>query len=627
MSTPSPSSPSSGHTTQELESIVVRFAGDSGDGMQVTGDRFTTESALAGNDLATLPDFPAEIRAPAGTIAGVSGFQINFGSTDIYTPGDKPDVLVAMNPAALKANIDDLKRGGVLILNEDAFTAKNLKRVSYETNPCEDEKLATEYRTYVVPITKLTKDALADSGLSSREVDRCKNFFTLGIMLWMFNRPSASTIFWLEKKFAKRPEIAEANVKVLKAGMTFAEATEVFSQHSFKIKPAALSAGSYRSLNGTTATTYGLISAARKSGLPMFFAAYPITPASEILHQLSAQKQFGVATFQAEDEIAAICAAIGAAYSGALAVTSSSGPGIALKLEAMSLAVMVELPLVIIDVQRAGPSTGMPTKTEQADLFQALYGRPGESPLCVIAASSPETAFTMSYEACRIALKYMTPVVFLSDGYIANCSQPWKIPSAKDLPAMENRIITETNNPDGNFLPYARDEKTLARPWALPGTPGLAHRVGGLEKQVDTGNVNYQPDNHQEMTRLREEKIARIAAEIPATEVHGEENGDLLVIGWGGTEGTLTKAALMAQAEGLSVSRIHLFHLNPLPSDLGDIISRFKNVLVPEINCGQLLSILRNKYLVDARGLNLVRGLPLKAEEVLDEIRKIVQPH
>ena len=552
-----------------MESVVVRFAGDSGDGIQVTGGRFTNESALAGNDIATLPDFPAEIRAPAGTLAGVSGFQIHFGSIDIYTPGDRPDVLVAMNPAALKANIDQLKPGGILILNQDSFTDKNLQKVGYSDNPCDDEKLSENYKVLVVPVTKLTRDALADSSLTQREIDRCKNFFTLGIMLWMYNRPTESTIAWMKSKFAKRPELVEANTKVLQAGLTYAEATEIFSQHCYEIKPAKLKPGTYRNIGGTTATSYGLLSAAQKSGVPMFFAAYPITPASELLHEMSKHKRLGVTTFQAEDEIAAVCAAIGSSFAGALGVTSSSGPGIALKSEAMALAVVTELPLVILDIQRAGPSTGMPTKTEQADLFQALYGRAGESPMCVLSASSPASAFLMAYEACRIALKYMTPVMLLSDGYIANCSEPWQIPEPTSLKPFELTKITENNNPDGAFLPYKRNETTLARPWAAPGTAGLSHRIGGLEKQDQTGNVNYEPDNHQLMTDLRAEKIARIAAEIPPTEIHGEPQGDLLIVGWGGTEGTLTKAVMEAQNAGLSVSRIHLQHLNPLPPDLG----------------------------------------------------------
>lgn len=607
--------------TAEAESVVIRFAGDSGDGIQVTGSRFTSESALAGNDIATFPDFPAEIRAPAGTIAGVSGFQIHFGSVDIYTPGDKADVLVAMNPAALKANIDTVRAGGTLILNEDAFTAKNFTKVGYEQNPCEDESLRDRFAVHVVPINKLTKDGLAESPLSAREVERCKNFFTLGLMLWMYGRESESTVSWLNQKFGKRPELAEATITALNAGMTYGEATETFARKI--VSPATLDPGTYRSLNGTTAMAYGLVSAAQKSQIPILFSAYPITPASELLHELARHRGRGVTALQVEDEIAAVCQAIGASYAGHLGVTSSSGPGIALKMEAISLAVVTELPLVVVDVQRAGPSTGMPTKTEQADLFQAIFGRPGETPLCVLAASSPETAFTMAYEACRIALKYMTPVMLLSDGYIANCAEPWQIPDPSKLAEFSTCKTTEHNNPGGQFLPYLRDEKTLSRPWALPGTPGLRHRIGGLEKQDKTGNVNYTPDNHQLMTELRAEKIERIAQEIPPCEIDGEESGDILVLGWGGTKGTLTKAVLCAREQGLTVSRLHLHYLNPLPADLGEVLSRFKRVLVPEINSGQLRLLLRAKYLVDAVGLNLVRGLPLRVEEVLEAIHEL----
>lgn len=612
-------------TTREIsteESVVIRFAGDSGDGIQVTGSRFTSESALAGNDIATLPDFPAEIRAPAGTIAGVSGFQIHFGSIDIYTPGDLADVLVAMNPAALKANLDTVRPAGTLILNEDAFTKKNLSRVGYEVNPCEDQSLRDRFTVHVVPISKLTKEGLADSPLSAREVERCKNFFTLGLMLWMYGREADSTIKWLNAKFGKRPELVEATIAALQAGMTYGEATEIFAQHL--VQPAALPSGTYRSLNGTMAMAYGLVSAAQKSQIPISFAAYPITPASELLHELARHQARGVTALQVEDEIAAVCQAIGASYAGHLGVTSSSGPGIALKMEALSLAVVTELPLVVLDIQRAGPSTGMPTKTEQADLLQAIFGRPGETPVCVLAASSPETSFTMAYEACRIALKYMTPVILLSDGYIANCAGPWRIPDPTKLPEFTTRITTKHNNPDGPFLPYMRDKATLARTWALPGTPGLAHRIGGLEKQDITGNVNYAPENHQLMTELRAEKVERIAQEIPPCQIDGDNSGDVLVLGWGGTEGTLTKAVLRAREQGLSVSRLHLHYLNPLPPDLGQVLSRFNHVLVPEINTGQLRMLLRAKYLVDVIGLNLVRGLPLRVEEVLQTITDIL---
>lgn len=612
--------------TEELESVVIRFAGDSGDGIQVTGSRFTSESAIAGNDIVTLPNFPAEIRAPAGTLAGVSGFQINFGSLEINTAGDVADVLVAMNPAALKANLSELRPGGILIINEDSFTEKNLARVDYQSNPVDDKALQEKFKIIVVPITRLTKDALADTDLTAREVERCKNFFTLGIVLWMFNRPHESTIEWIRSKFKKNQKYVDANIAVLKGGMAYAEATELIPS-TFSVKPAKLEAGEYRNINGTLSAAYGFIAAAQKSKLPVFFGAYPITPASDLLHELANHKRFGISTFQAEDEIAAICASIGAAFAGQLAITSSSGPGIALKTEALALAVITELPLVIVNVQRAGPSTGMPTKTEQADLFQALYGRPGETPLCVLAPSTPSTAFTCAYEACRIALKYMTPVMLLSDNFVANSSEPWLIPDPAKLPDFEFEFTKKNNNPDGKFLPFLRDEKTLARPWAIPGTPGLTHRIGGLEKEDKTGNVSYDPDNHHLMTTLRAEKIARIADEIPPIEIDGDKNGDLLLIGWGGTEGSIRQACVQARKEGMNVSRIHIHHLNPLPRDLGEVISNFKNVLIPEINMGQLKTVIRDKYLVDAKGFNMVRGAPIRVSELVDEIKKIVRPN
>jgi 2-oxoglutarate ferredoxin oxidoreductase subunit alpha len=607
----------------ELPSVVVRIAGDSGDGIQITGSRFTDESALAGNDLATLPDFPAEIRAPAGTIGGVSGFQIHFGSVPVYTPGDQPDVLVAMNPAALKANLADVIKGGTLVLNEDAFNEKNLSKVGYTSNPCEDEALRREYSVQIVPISRLTKDALAETGLSSREVERCKNFFTLGLLSWMYGRNVETTVSWLEKKFKSRPDLAKANILALQAGVTYGEVTESIAQ--VVVAPAQLEPGVYRNLNGTTGLALGLASAAVKSGRELFFSAYPITPASELLHELARMRAYHVDTIQAEDEIAAICEAIGASFAGRLGITSSSGPGIALKMEGLNLAVMTELPLVVIDVQRAGPSTGLPTKTEQADLLQSFFGRPGEAPLCILAASSPQSAFLMGYEACRIALKYMTPVMLLSDGYIANCSEPWLVPSPEDLPPFEIPIVTENNNPAGAFLPYLRNEKTLARAWALPGTPGLMHRIGGLEKQDRTGNVNYTSDNHEMMVALRAEKIARIVAEIPPIVVDGPESGDVLVIGWGGTEGALIKACQVAREGGAKVSRIHLEYLNPLPADLEAVMSRFKRVLVAEINSGQLRMILRARYLVDAAGFNRIRGLPLKVREIVAAIAEQVE--
>lgn len=610
----------------ERNSVIIRFAGDSGDGIQLTGRQFTNESALAGNDIATLPNFPAEIRAPAGTLAGVSGYQIHFGSEEIFTPGEVPDVLVAFNPAALKANLSDVKMGGIIVLNEDAFTDKNLSRVGYEQNPCDDENLKQNYRVFVVPISRLTKDALANTSLTPNEVDRCKNFFALGLMLWMFDRPREATRAWIDKKFKKRPELVDANKIALEAGYTYGDATEIFDL-SFSVKPADLEPGLYRNINGSTALAYGIVAAAQKSKLSVFFGAYPITPASDLLHELARHKRLGVMTFQAEDEIAAVCAAIGASYAGSLGVTSSSGPGIALKGEALGLAVCTELPLVVVDTQRAGPSTGMPTKTEQSDLLLALHGRHGEAPVCVLAASSPSTAFSMAYEACRIALKYMTPVILLSDGYIANGSEPWQIPDPSSLPEIINRRIDKTNNPDGPFMPYMRDEQSLARPWAVPGTPELMHRIGGLEKQDLSGNVSYDADNHAKMTALRAEKIARIASEIPPIKIDGDDNGEILLLGWGGTEGTLREAQRRCREEGISVSRLHLHYLNPLPADLEPALRKFKHVLIPEINTGQLKSIIRDKFLIDAKGYNAVRGQPLRSSKVVEAIKSLAQPH
>jgi 2-oxoglutarate ferredoxin oxidoreductase subunit alpha len=612
---------------QNVESAVIRFAGDSGDGIQLTGTQFTNESALAGNDVSTFPDFPAEIRAPAGTVAGVSGYQINFGSFEIFTPGDTPDVLVAMNPAALKKNLADIKPGGTLILNEDSFTAKNLSKCGYETNPCEDESLKEKYRVYPVPITKLTKEAVAETGISSREAERCKNFFTLGIMLWMYNRPTDATLSFIEKKFAKLPEIAKANTLSLQAGITYAEATEMF-EASYVVKAATLPPGTYKNIRGVTALGYGLVAASQKSDIPLFLGAYPITPASDLLHELARHKHLGVTTFQAEDEIAAVCAAIGASYAGKLAITSSSGPGIALKGEALGLAVITELPLVVINLQRGGPSTGLPTKTEQSDLMQALYGRSGEAPMCVLATSTPSSCFDIAFEACRIAIKYMTPVMLLTDGYTANCSEPWRIPEAETLKTFSANYATTTNNPEGKFLPYKRDASTLARPWALPGTPKLMHRIGGLEKEDETGNVSYDPENHQLMTDIREAKIQKIINEIPPTEIDGPDTGDVLVVGWGGTAGTLTQATKQAREEaGVSVSRIHIHYINPLPSDLADIFSRFKRILIAEINSGQLRQVIAAKYPVDPIGLNIVRGRPIPVSTVVEKIIEVSKTH
>jgi len=608
---------------EERESVVVRFAGDSGDGIQLTGMQFANESALAGSDVATMPNYPAEIRAPSGSLQGVSAFQIHIGAYDVQTTGDRPDVLVAFNPAALKVNLPGVKQGGVLIVNEDAFTDKNLEKAGYPQNPLRDESLAESYRLFPVPISTLTKQALKDSGLKANEIERCKNFLALGVMLWMFNRPATATLHWIETKFAKNPQMAAANRKALEAGIAYAEATEIFSS-TFLIKPAALKPGTYRNLDGTAATVYGLLAASQLSGLKLFLGAYPITPASDILHELSRHKRLGVVTFQAEDEIAAIGAALGASYAGALGVTSTSGPGMSLKSEFLGLAVMTELPLVVINVQRAGPSTGMPTKTEQADLLQALFGRHGEAPLCVLAASSPSDCFPMAYEACRIAVKYMTPVILLTDGYIINGAEPWRIPEIESLRPFEFSFARSNNNSEGDFLPYARDPATLARPWAVPGTPSLMHRIGGLEKEDGRGGVTNEPLNHHIMCQLRAEKIEKITAEIPPVEIDGKPSGELLVLGWGSTEGAISEAVRNLRQEGKDVSRIHLRHLNPLPSDLGSILARFARVLIPEGNLGQLAMWIRAKYLVDARGYNRITGQPLGVPEIEEAIRKLL---
>jgi len=603
---------------EKLDDVVIRFAGDSGDGMQLTGSQFTNTSALLGNDLATFPDFPAEIRAPQGTLAGVSAFQVRIADYDIHTPGDAPDVLVAMNPAALKVNLKDLKPNGALIVNLDEFDERNLKKAGFDSNPLEDDSLA-KYRLFKVELTTLTRRALEDSGLDAKSQERCKNFFALGMAYWMFSRPIEGTIQWLEKKFAAKPQLAAANIQVMKAGYNYCDITEVFHTR-YEIEPAKLPAGVYRNITGGTAMALGFIAASRKSGLPLFQGAYPITPASDLLHELAMFKNFGVTTFQAEDEIAAVCAAIGAAFGGALAITSTSGPGLALKSEAMNLAVMVELPLVVIDVQRGGPSTGLPTKTEQADLLQAMFGRNNESPLPVIAASSPADCFARAIEACRIAIRHMTPVVLLSDGYIANGSEPWRLPETADLPDFGVEFHTRAEG----FLPYLRDPATLARPWAIPGTPGLEHRVGGIEKQDGTGNISYDPQNHEHMVRIRAEKVARVADMIPDLEVHGEQEGKLLVLGWGSTAGAIHGAVNLARRQGAKVSRAHLHHLNPFPKNLGDVLSRFEKVLVPEMNLGQLAMLLRAKYLKDILSYNKVEGKPFYRFEVLAKIQEVL---
>jgi 2-oxoglutarate ferredoxin oxidoreductase subunit alpha len=604
--------------TEKLDDVVVRFAGDSGDGMQLTGNQFSRTSAIVGNDLATLPEFPAEIRAPAGTLAGVSAFQVRIADFDIHTPGDAPDVLVAMNAAALKKSLPDLKPNGVLIVNTDEFTERNLKRAGYQSNPLEDGTL-DGYRVREVQLTTQTRRTLEDSGLDTKSQDRCKNFFALGMIYWLFSRPLDTTIGWLEKKFKARPEIAEANIKVLKAGWNLADITEIFKTQ-YSIEPARLEAGTYRNVMGNPGLGLGLVAASRRSGLPLFLGSYPITPASDILHQLSAYKHFGVTTFQAEDEIAAVCAAIGAAFGGALAVTSTSGPGLALKSEAINLALMVELPLVIIDVQRAGPSTGMPTSTEQSDLLQAMFGRNGESPVPIIAASAPRDCFETAIEACRIAIRYMVPVVLLSDGYIANGSEPWRLPRIEDLPDLRTDFHARAEG----FQPYQRDEKTLARPWAIPGTAGLEHRIGGLEKENLSGNVSYDAANHQLMTDLRAEKVARIADSIPELEVVGPREGRVLVLGWGSSRGAITGAVNQLQAEGESVARAHLRHLNPLPKNLGEVLSRYEHVLVPEMNMGQLALLLRARFLIDVKSLCKVQGKPFFRSEIHDKVMELL---
>jgi len=603
-----------------LTRAVIRFAGDSGDGMQVTGEQFTTEAAWAGNDISTLPNFPAEIRAPAGTLFGVSSFQLQFGSQRVYTPGDQLDALVAMNPAALKVHLADLKPGGILIVNTAAFEERNLTKAGYAKNPLEDADLASKYRLHQVDITGLTKAALEDLPLNAKEKDRCKNFFALGLVSWIYTRPLDPTLDAIKKRFAKNPTFVEANIRVLKAGHAFGETAEIFAEN-YGVDPAEMAPGVYRSMIGNRALAWGLLAAAERTQIPIVFGAYPITPASSILEELAMHKRFKVRTFQAEDEIAAVTSAVGASFGGAIGVTASSGPGIALKGEAIGLAVMAELPLVIFDIQRGGPSTGLPTKTEQADLMQALYGRNSESPIVVLAPSSPGDCFFVAYEAVRIAIKYMVPVMVLSDGYLANGSEPWLLPDPKTLPDIPVHFRTEKEG----FFPYMRDPATLARPWVRPGTPGLEHRIGGIEKQDVTGNISYEPENHDHMVRTRAEKVRRVAQEIPPLSINGPHTGDVLVVGWGGTFGAITAAVEEAQMEGKAVSSVHLRYLNPLPPDLGQTLRQFRKVLVPEINSGQLVRILRAEYLVDAVGFNRVRGVPLQTQEILEAINQLVE--
>ena len=601
---------------ETVEQAVIRFCGDSGDGMQITGSQFTNTAALFGNDLATFPDFPAEIRAPAGTLPGVSGFQVNFSSRDVYTPGDIVDVLVAMNPAALKMNLADLKMGGILIVNIDNFKETDLKKAQATTNPLEDHSL-DGYRLFPVDLTKLTRAALRDLGLDAKSMDRCKNFFALGMCYWLYNRPMDATYRWLDDKFKGKPVLAEANKLAMKAGYAYCDATEAF-QTRYEVPAAKLEPGVYRNISGNTALALGFVAAAQQAQLPLFQGSYPITPASDILHELSMFKEFGVMTFQAEDEIAAIASVIGAAYGGALGITTTSGPGMALKTEAMGLAIATELPLVICDIQRGGPSTGLPTKTEQADLMQAIFGRNSEAPIPVLAASTPGDCFWVAVEASRIAVKYMVPVIILSDGYLANGAEPWKIPTVDELPSFPVKFRT---NPEG-FMPYTRHPETLARPWAVPGTAGLEHRIGGLEKQDVTGNVNYEPLNHERMVRLRAAKVEAIAQDVPDVVPVGDPDGDLLLIGWGSTYGAITAALRAQRGKGKRVGHVHLRWLNPLPKNLGEVLKRYKKVVVPEMNMGQLVWLLRAKYLVDAEGFNKIQGKPFKQSEIEAKIQE-----
>jgi 2-oxoglutarate ferredoxin oxidoreductase subunit alpha len=610
---------------EQLSQVIVRFAGDSGDGMQLTGSQFTAEAALLGNDISTLPDFPAEIRAPAGSLPGVSGFQLHFADHDILTPGDAPNVLVAMNPAALKTNLKDLPKGGTLIVDADAFSERNLQKAGYAANPLEDGSL-DEYQLHKVPLTTLTVGALKEvEGVTPREAERSKNMFALGLMSWLYGRSIDPSVEFLDAKFgAKRPEIAEANIKALQAGYHFGETSEAFAVQ-YEVRSAHLPPGTYRQITGNMALSYGLIAASKLSGLSLFLGAYPITPASSILEELAKHKAFGVRTFQAEDEIAAAGAALGASFGGMLGVTTSAGPGVVLKAETIGLAIQLELPLVICDIQRAGPSTGMPTKPEQGDLLMVLFGRNGESPVPVVAAHSPSGCFDAAIEACRIALKYRTPVYLLSDAYLANGSEPWLLPDVASLPDISTSFATEPNF-EGEFLPYLRDEQTLARPWAVPGTPGLEHRIGGLEKADRTGNVSYDPDNHDLMTRLRAQKVAGIAGDIPELEVD-DPDGDasVLVLGWGGTYGPIAAACRRVRRADRSVAHAHLRHLNPFPRNTGEVLRRYDKVLVPEMNLGQLLKLVRAEFLVDAVGYNRVRGLPLRAAELEQAILALVE--
>ena len=608
---------------EQLDRVVIRIAGDSGDGMQLTGDRFTQETASFGNDLSTLPNFPAEIRAPAGTLPGVSSFQLHFADHDILTPGDRPDVLVAMNPAALKANLVDLPKGGTIIVDTHDFTDRALARIGWTSNPLEDGTLDS-FTVHAVDLTQLTLDALAGTSLSRKDAGRSKNMFALGLLSWMYSRPVEGTLQFLRHKFASRPDIADANITAFKAGWNFGETTESFAV-AYEVKPAPLPAGVYRNITGNMALSYGLITAAQRAGLPLFLGAYPITPASDILHELSKHKRFGVRTFQAEDEIAGIGAAIGAAFGGSLAITSSSGPGIALKGESIGLAVSLEIPLVVCDIQRGGPSTGLPTKTEQSDLLQAMFGRNGEAPVPIVAAQSPADCFAAALEAVRIALSYRTPVFLLSDGYLANGSEPWRVPNVADLPDLSVPFATKPNGTDGTFLPYLRDPDTLARPWAIPGTPGLEHRLGGIEKADRTGNISYDPDNHDFMVRMRQAKVDGIARTIPPLTVD-DPDGDarVLVIGWGSTYGTIGAAVRRVRRAGYAIAQVHLRHLNPFPSNLGTVLAGYDKVVLPEMNLGQLATLIRSKYLVDIISVTQVRGMPFRAADLAEMLQGVL---
>jgi 2-oxoglutarate/2-oxoacid ferredoxin oxidoreductase subunit alpha len=605
--------------TREIDRVIIRFAGDSGDGMQLTGDRFTGASAVFGNDLATLPEFPAEIRAPAGTLAGVSAFQVHISDHAITTPGDAPNVLVAMNPAALRKELPRLESGGTLIVNVDTFEERNLAKAGYDSNPLADDSLKG-YTVYEIPMTSLTKDALAPLGVKPRDAERSKNFFALGLVSWMYTRPAKPTLEWIEQKFAGKPSVIEANTVAFNTGHAFGETAELF-EYTYEVKAAELEPGTYTNINGNTALSWGLVAAGQLAELPVFLGSYPITPASDILHELSKYKNFGIRTLQAEDEIAAVGSALGAAYAGHLGVTTTSGPGLALKAETIGLAVSLELPLLVVDIQRGGPSTGLPTKTEAADLLMAMHGRHGESPLPIVAARSPAHCFFAAIEAARIALTYRTPVILLSDGYVANGTEPWKLPNVADLPAIPVEFATERNHrrPDGEmeYWPYLRDPETLARPWAVPGTPGLEHRIGGLEKEDGSGNISYEPENHEHMTRLRAERIARIASDIDPVELYGDvDDAEILVLGWGSTWGSISGAIDRVRSRGRRAVHAHLTHLNPFPPDLGDIVARYPRVVIPEMNLGQLSRMVRAEYLVDAKSVNKVSGQPFTAGEL-----------